>query len=63
MSYFERLLATVERVAHHAYFPGKQETVNLYLEDIQGLSLDGLITAEQEDVLRDVLLGTSSLAA
>ncbi len=63
MGHFERLVGVVERVAHHPYFPGKQETVDLCLEDIQGLSLDGLITAEQEDVLRDVLLGTSSLAA
>ena len=29
---------------------------------IEGLSLDGLITAEQEDVLRDLLLGTCSHA-
>ena len=63
MAYFERLLASVERVAHHAYFPGKQETVDLYLEDIEGLSLDGLITAEQQGMLREVLLGTSALAA
>ena len=63
MNYFERLLAVASRVAHHPYFPGKQETVDLCLEDIQGLSLDGRITAEQEDVLREILLGTPSLAA
>ncbi len=63
MGHFERLAAVVERVAHHPDFPGKQETVELCLEDIQGLTLDGLITAEQEEVLRNVLLGTSSLVA
>jgi hypothetical protein len=63
MGYFERLVAVVERVAHHPNFPGKQQTVALCLEDIEGLSLDGMITAEQEDVLRDVLLGTSSHSA
>lgn len=63
MNHFERLVKVVERVAHHPYYPGKQQTVDLCLEDIEGLSLDGLITAEQVDVLREVLLGTSSLAA
>ncbi len=63
MDHFERLIKLVERVTHHAYYPGKQETVDLCLEDIEGFSEDGLITAEQEDMLRDLLLGTCSLAA
>ena len=63
MTYFERLAAVVERVARHPYFPGKQATVALCMEDIEGLSMDGLITAEQEDILREILLGKISLAA
>lgn len=63
MAYFERLVTSVERVAHHPYFPGKRQTVELCLEDIEGLSLDGLITVQQQDLLREILLSTSSLAA
>jgi hypothetical protein len=63
MGYFERLSAVVERVANHPDFPGKQETLDLCLEDIEGLSLDGLITPEQQDVLREVLLGATSHVA
>ena len=63
MGYYERLAAIVERVAHHPDYPGKQQAVELCLEDIEGLSLGGLITAEQQGVLREVLLGTTSHAA
>ena len=63
MGHFERLLAVVERVAYHPYFPGKQQTVELCLEDIEDLSLDGLITAEQRRMLSEVLLGSFSHAA
>jgi hypothetical protein len=61
-TYFERLVATVERIARHTFFPGKDEAVGLCLEDIDELSLEGRITPEQAGVLRGVLLGSPSLA-
>ncbi len=63
MGYFERLAAVVERVARHPDFPGKRQTVDLCLEDIEGLAQDGLITVEQEGMLRSILLGRTSRAA
>jgi hypothetical protein len=60
---FERLLAVVERVARHADLPGKQETVDLCLEDIDDLSASGRITDDQADVLRELLLGPAVHAA
>ncbi len=62
-SYFSRLIASVTRIAGHAYFPGKEEAVDQCLEDIEGLVIEGRITAEQRDVLREVLQGSFSHAA
>ena len=62
-SYFSRLVASVARIAGHAYFPGKEEAVDQCLEDIEGLMIEGRITAEQRDVLREVLQGSFSYAA
>ena len=51
------------RIAGHAYFPGKDEAVDQCLEDIEGLVIEGRITAEQRDVLREILQGSFSHAA
>lgn len=62
-TYFERLAYSVERIAHHAYYPGKEEAVEDCLEDIEELSLEGRITAGQRDLLREVLEGALLHAA
>ncbi len=62
-SYFSRLVASVSRIAGHAHFPGKDEAVDQCLEDIEGLMFEGRITAEQRDVLREILQGSFSHAA
>jgi hypothetical protein len=46
-TYFERLAATVARIAHHPHFSAKPHAVELCLQDIGDLSLAGRITAEQ----------------
>jgi hypothetical protein len=56
-TYFERLVAAVQRVTCHANFPGKQEAVDLCLGDIDDLADAGRITDEQADALRELLLG------
>ena len=63
ISYFERLVASAERIARHADYPGKEQAMELCLEDIEDLTLAGRITAEQRIVLRGVLLGALSHAA
>ena len=35
--YFERLVASVERIARHAYYPGIDQAIELCLEDIDEL--------------------------
>ena len=55
MNYFERLVATAERIARHADYPGKGEAVDQCIEDIEGLLLSGRITAEQGGMLREIL--------
>ena len=63
LPYFERLVASVERIAHHAEYPGKDQALNQCLEDIDDLAGAGRITAEQRESLRAVLLGALSHAA
>ncbi len=55
--YFERLVATVERIARHAYYPGIDQAIDQCLEDIDELMRSGRITTEQHEALRFVLLG------
>jgi hypothetical protein len=62
-TYFERLAASVARVAHHPHFPAKPHAVELCLQDIDDLSLAGRITAEQAGDLRATLLGATCRAA
>ncbi|MFO0888609.1 MAG: hypothetical protein U0790_05605 [Isosphaeraceae bacterium] len=57
--YFERLVAAVERIARHAYYPGIDEAIDQSLEDVDDLLSAGRITSEQRDALRFVLLGIS----
>ena len=61
--YFSRLVASVARIAGHAYFPGKGEAVDQCLEDIEGLVIEGRISVEQRDVLLEILQGSFSHAA
>jgi hypothetical protein len=53
---FRRLTAGVVRIARHPDFPGKPEAVSLCLEDIERLTREGRITAEQAGVLHGILL-------
>jgi hypothetical protein len=62
-SYFDRLVASAERIARHADYPGKEEAVGQCIEDIDDLAIAERITAEQREMLRAVLLGALSHAA
>jgi hypothetical protein len=62
-TYFERLMAAVQRVARHANLPGKREAVGLCLGDIDDLLDAERITDEQADALRELLLGPALHAA
>jgi hypothetical protein len=56
---FERLVESATLIARHADFPGKGEAVDQCLEDLEDLVLAGQITAEQREMLREVLLGSA----
>jgi hypothetical protein len=62
-SYFERLVASVERIARHIRYPGIDQSVNQCLEDIDDLMRAELISPEQREALRFVLLGIMVNAA
>jgi hypothetical protein len=62
-TYFERLAASVTRIARHAGFATRQQAVCLCLKDIDDLRVAGRITAEQARALREMLLGTLGRAA
>ena len=62
-SYFDRLVAPVERIARHAYYPGIDQTVDQCLEDLDELMRAGRISPEQREALRFVLLGMTLNAA
>jgi hypothetical protein len=62
-SYFDKLVATAERIARHSHYPGKDQAVGQCLEDIDDLEFAGRITAEQRDQLREILLSSMSHAA
>ncbi len=61
--YFERLVASVERIARHAYYPGIDQAIELCLEDIDDLMLSNQITPDQREALRLLLLGITLNAA
>jgi hypothetical protein len=54
---FDRLVASVEKIARHTYYPGIDQAINLCLEDIDDLWTTGEISAEQREALRFVLVG------
>jgi hypothetical protein len=62
-SYFDRLVASAERIARHAHYPGKDEALGQCLADIDDLVLARRINAEERETLRAVLLGAFSHAA
>jgi hypothetical protein len=56
-SYFERLVASAGKVARHASYPGKQQTVAQCVADVEDLIATGRITADQGEILLDILSG------
>jgi NTE family protein len=56
-SYFEKLVGSLARIANHSYYPGKEDTVEQCLEEVEEIRLSGRITAEQSATLRELLLG------
>jgi hypothetical protein len=62
-SYFERLVASAERIARHADYPGKDQAIFQCIEDIDELRLAERITAEEAETLRAVLQSELSHAA
>jgi hypothetical protein len=54
---FDRLVASVEKIARHSYYPGIDQAINLCLDDIDELWGLDEITAEQREALRFVLMG------
>jgi hypothetical protein len=63
LSYFDRLIVSVERIARHAYYPGIDQAISQCLEDIDELMDEDRITPEQREALRFVLLGMTLNAA
>ena len=60
-SYFEKLVGSLSRIASHSYYPGKEDTVEQCLEEVEEIRLSGRITAEQSATLRELLLGEEPL--
>jgi NTE family protein len=56
-TYFEKLVASVTRIARHAYYPGKEEAVEICMSEIEELADAGRISNVQLAALRDLLLG------
>lgn len=63
LSYYDRLVASVERVIPHVYSPGFDQVVSQCLEDIEALRSAERITPEQREALRFLVLGVSLHAA
>lgn len=57
---YEQLTESVTRIARHAYYPGKEETLERCLEEIHDLESAGRITTEQQNALRELLLENES---
>ncbi|WP_169977227.1 hypothetical protein [Tautonia rosea] len=63
MTYFERLLVSAERIAHHPWHPSKDETIAQCIEEIEMIALDGHLSDAQYEQLRAVLRSGCSNAA
>ena len=63
ITYFERLLASAERIAHHSWHPGKDQAIVQCLEEIEWIAHDGRISDEQCEAIRTVLQNGCSNAA
>ena len=63
LSYYDRLVDSVSRIARHAYYPGIEQTLDQCLEDIDALRDDERITPEQREALRLIILRVSLHAA
>jgi hypothetical protein len=61
--FYESLVASVERIARHTYYPGIDQAIEQCLDDIDGLLDSGKITLDQRDALRFVLLGMTLSSA
>jgi len=59
-SYFQKLMGTVTRIARHSFYPGKEEAIELCLEEIEELRDCGRINDDQLASLRELLLGEES---
>jgi len=57
-TFFERLVQSADRIAHHAYYPEKQQAVEQCVEDVEELSRSGRITVAQTEVLLEILVGS-----
>jgi hypothetical protein len=55
--FFERLVASVERITRHVYYPGIDEAITQCLQDVDDLMTSGQITVDQREALRFLLLG------
>ncbi len=58
--YFQKLMGSVTRIARHSFYPGKEEAVELCLEEIEELRDCGRINDDQLASLRELLLGEES---
>ncbi len=54
---FERLLEAAGLVARHADFPGKRQVVERCREEVEDLRNSGVISSDQGETLRQILLG------
>lgn len=63
LSYYDRLVDSVGRIARHTSYPGIDQTLNQCLEDIDALRTAERITSEQREALRFIVLGVSLHAA
>jgi NTE family protein len=59
-SYFEKLFGSVTRIVRHSYYPGKEEAIELCLEEVTHLRIAGRITDEQLETLHELLTGEES---
>jgi len=57
LSHFERLAESVDLIARHVDYPGKQEVVERCAQEIEELFQTGQINCSQEGLLLEILRG------